>query len=105
MKALKIIGFGAAGLLVVVLAAAVAVVAVPSSVLNTQSLQWAAKKFGAPYRPTWQVFALSIDSTNLLVKRVRVQGQDVCVDAEDGSVKGCVEDLDVDVTLKLFLRP
>lgn len=105
LKTLKVIG---KTLFWVVCAAAlvlVLILAAPGWFINTKTTSWAIKRFGASYRPTWDTLRVDIASPGFLTKRLLVETDRFCVDATDGSTKGCFPRLGLDATIKLGWKP
>ena len=104
-RALKIIGLTLAGALGLLLAALAALIVKPSLFLNTRTVSAAIRRFGKAERPAWKDLSFKIESRSPRVKRVVFDASDFCVDAEDGSVKGCFSRLTLDATVRLALSP
>lgn len=100
-RAIKIAERLALGLVLAIAAAALFVLVFPSSVLNTATLKYAARRFGADWRPTASDLSLSVSSRGLLTKRVVLEATDLCFDEIHGRLTGCLPRLSVDAVVTL----
>jgi len=73
----------------------------PRILLNSRTAAYAARRFGADYRPSWQRLSLTARSPGLLTKRLILEADEFCVDAPDLSALGCLETFVLDATVKL----
>ena len=105
MRALKVAGKVALGVLATLLVLVVMLVAFPGIALNTRTLQWAAKKYGGDYRLRWSELTLEVRSTGVLTKRARLKAKDLCFEEVHGAASGCVTELELDATGRLGLSP
>lgn len=104
-RTIKIAEKLALGLVVLLAAAALFALAVPSTVLNTGTLKYAVRRFGGDYRPSASDLSLRVTSRGLLTKRVVFSARDLCVDEVHGALTGCLLALEVDAVVGLGVRP
>lgn len=104
-RAIKIAERLVLGLVVLIAAAALFALAVPSTVLNTGTLKYAVRRFGGDYRPSASDLSLRVSSQGLLTKRVVFAARDLCVDEVHGAATGCLPALEVEAVVRLGVRP
>lgn len=104
-KAVRLLLLSALGLAAGLVFAVVVFLAQPSWFVNSRIAAGAIKRFGASYRPEWSSLELEIASPGFLTKRVLVSAEDFCVDAKDGSAKGCLPRVGLDATVRLGWKP
>lgn len=98
---MKILVRAALGALALVALVLLALLLQPRLLLNSRTAAYAARRFGAGYRPSWERLSLTARSPGLLTKRLVLEAGEFCVDAPDLSAVGCLETLVLDATVKL----
>ena len=104
-RALKRIGKVLAWTLAVAISLALILLAEPRWVLNTKTVSWGLKKFGADYRPAWRKLSFEIRNDNLLTKRILFDAEGLCFDEKHGELKACFPALDLDATVHFGFSP
>src|SRR4051812_14035065 len=102
-RALKRVGRYTGYVVLGVIGLLVVVVWRPEWFLTPSVLTKLTVKFGEPYHLKWKDYRLAIESRSFLKKEVTLKTRGFCLHDSTGTINGCFDTIDADLTVKLGL--